>query len=209
MLFVVLIVCCIIATGCGNKKDNTEQANDIQTTTDEKEEISKENDENESSTAEEEIEESTSTENIDEEGYYNWQVGNYTLRTRINIYDYIDKDAGKWNANDMALAIGWGDWSDRLNDINNEGFGGNDLLLKFAHSNGACNGVNVFGTDSGTIGIICNMSTDSYTMNNTSFSVSFEYIAISAYAMENFSSPSVDPFVEIAPAVGGYYRFDQ
>lgn len=214
LLFVVLVVSCVALTGCGGKKDNPTEPNDGQqsaTTTETQNPVDTEVTEPTTEVTEPiaEPEEVTPNAVLDADGYYTWTVGNYTLKTRTNVYDYIDESDGKWNANDMALAIGWGDWTDHLGGNNNEGFKGNDLLLKLAHSSGACNGVNVFGTSTGTIGIICNINTANYSMNNTSFSVSIEYIVITAYAMENFSSPSTNPFAGTAPSIGGYYRFDQ
>ena len=82
--FLSLLLIVVLLVGCGNSKDGSSINNN------------------------EEKKETEKAENY-KDGMYEWQVGKYTLKTKTDIMKYIDGDV--WNANEMAMELGWDPYS--------------------------------------------------------------------------------------------------
>lgn len=147
---------------------------------------------------------------------YSWQVGSYTLTTKINVMEYIDGNV--WNANQMAAALGWdpiamktdGSYTANMKVKKPANFKSNGLLIYYSEAGSKCNGITgyieggdlVFNISAGT-----NSGDYSYRMNDADFYWTMEEIVCFAYAMENMPN-SNDPFDSVLHNNGSSYTFE-
>lgn len=151
--------------------------------------------------------------NQNPDGTYTWEVGNYTLTTKINVMDYIDGRV--WRVNDMATALGW-DKNKRHGVARPMTFQPDDTYdsyINFTSSpgNDYCMAFFIKGNDRKPLGVLMpEKQPDDYTFNDEEFTMSLEGIVSFAYACEYLSeNPEGDPFDGILPMNGDYYRFTE
>ena len=151
--------------------------------------------------------------NQNPDGTYTWEVGNYTLTTRINVMDYIDGRV--WRVNDMAAALGW-DKNKRHGVARPMTFQTDDtydIYINFTNSpsNDFCRAFFIEGNNRKSIGVLMpERQPDDYTFNDKDFTMSLEGIVSFAYACEYLSeNPEGDPFDGILPMNADYYRFTE
>lgn len=144
------------------------------------------------------------------DGSYTWQVGNYTLTTKINVMDYID---GKvWRVNDMAAALGWDKnaGSNSKKPMTFQMDESYNQYINFSDSSDHCGAIMIYinGDRTPHTLVLPPRSSDDYTFNNKDFTMSFEGIVAFAYACEQISAnPTVDPFEGVLGTLGSDYTY--
>lgn len=130
------------------------------------------------------------------DGMYEWTVGNKTLRTKINVMNYID---GKvWKVNDMAKDLGW-DKNKRSNHSKPMTFQKDDtydVYINFSDGSDHCGAIIIKGDNRKPIILyLPQRDSDDYTFNDNDFTMSIEGIVSFAYACEQLTeNPDSNPF---------------
>ena len=149
---------------------------------------------------------------------YTWQVGNYTLTTKINVMDYIDGDI--FRANEMAIELGWDPMAQKVGSPIEKSstvktpvyYQYSGILLRYSRSETICNGLTAYvngETNSFLLVSDLNYGEYSYRMNDSDKCYwNFENIVCFAYALEN-GKDGTDPFSGILYEVGGSYYYDR
>lgn len=173
-IIVILLICFITLgiTGCGSNNNKPSTDN-------------KSNNEKQEETA-----------SNYKDGMYEWTVGNKTLRTKINVMNYID---GKvWKVNDMAKDLGW-DKNKRSNLSKPMTFQKDDtydVYINFSDGSDHCGAIIIKGDNRKPIILyLPQRDSDDYTFNDNDFTMSFEGIVSFAYACEQLTeNPNSNPF---------------
>ncbi len=149
------------------------------------------------------------------DGTYTWQVGKYTLTTRINIMDYIDGDV--WRANEMAIAMGWNpigiDGNVNRNVEKPSMFATDSLVLRYSinTSTSYCTGLIGHNRGENRVDVFNLLSPvdygdHRYSMNGGKIKWTFETIVCFAYAAEQLpNNPTTNPFDSVFTS-GAYYE---
>ena len=173
-IIVILLIClfAIGITGCGSNSDNVSTDNNKQNKEEQKE---------------------TSTNYKD--GMYEWTVGNKTLKTKINVMNYID---GKvWKVNEMAKELGW-DKNKRSTSSKPMTFQKDDkydFYINFSDGSDHCGAIIIKGDNrKPEILYLPQRDSDDYTFNDNDYTMSFEGIVSFAYACEQLTAnPDSNP----------------
>lgn len=160
--------------------------------------------------------------NMTSDGMYQWQVGNYTLTTKIDVMDYIDGE--NWDVKAMSEALGYypveGYGIVSITHYRNDGTPIVDLEFNSADNYYGRFYIKTFNDPSSEtimwLTVICDHTQNEYDLGSKgTVKIPFELIVAYTYACEHLADdPSVDPFYEMMPpeATGydaGYYHLDR
>ena len=225
LLIALTMVLCLALTGCGQNADRPGDDFDtgdsgIMEGTNNSDGAENENNGNDESVPdggaiESEPGDEGST-NQNPNGSYTWQVGNYTLTTKINVMDYIDGDI--FRANEMAAALGWdpiaaktdGSYQASMSAKRPAYYESNGMLIYYSRAESQCNGI--FGFIKGvdrtfTVSARIDIGDYIYRMNDADLYWTIEEIVCFACSLENTSTENTDPFSDLLHYVGGEYQF--
>ena len=200
---VMIAAVCLAFTGCGQKDIPVQsQQTTEQDTAAESEKRTGSPEETVTTDAPQPETSSTEPETTEEgirpgpDGKYTWQVGLYTLSTRINVMDYIDGTV--WRVNDMAAALGW-DKNSRSGVAKPMTFqmsDSYDVYINFSDAQDHCGAIIVKGDARKPVTAALPVrAAGDYTFNDKDFTMSFEGIVIFAYTCEFLSeNPQGNPY---------------
>ena len=206
-LVALLMILCLALAGCGQRGSNTNDSSNHATSQNEENTTVNNTDMETEEPTETETETETNPSNSDF-GMYTYELhGGITISCKTNVWDYIDGNTFNFRA--MAHDLGW---TIDYNDMPQCNMFSKDFGDDIAVSSGITAKYDYKGDNYPLVGIARGLPggfvsevfvyyyydpDNTYTINGSGPTLSFDAIPIAAYVLENFTLENVDPVEDI------------